>query len=307
VILIAAEHQDVHAQRVANLLRDQRRSVSFVHATEFGSDRTLSFDPGSGIGVIGADDGALIHADDISAVWYRRPGRPHADDAIVNALDRAFTENEWQLAIDGFFSQLEARVVSPPFAQRAAIKPRQLAAARTAGLRIPETLITNDVGETLAFIEKYGRVVHKAMSAPPHRFLDTRTWGLAEEQHLQDIPLCPIMLQEEIEGPTDIRVTIVGQAIFAARIDRSERYPGPDSRIDLDSKCVAHTLPDDVSDALLLVMDRLGLSFATVDLKLTPMNEYVFFEINPQGQFLYIEILTEQPISAAVAGFLASA
>jgi hypothetical protein len=307
VILIAAEQQDVHAQRVANLLRDRRHRVSFVNATEFGAARTLSLNPGSGNGAIGADDGALIHADDISAVWYRRPGRPHADDAIFDALDRGFTENEWQLAIDGFFSQLDARIVSPPFKQRAAIKPRQLAAARTAGLRIPETLITNDVSEALSFVETYGRVIHKAMSAPPHRFLDTRRWGSTEIQHLQDILLCPVMLQEEIEGPADIRVTIVGQAVFAARIDRSERYPGPDARIDLDARCVPHTLPDDVSDALLLVMEGLGLSFATVDLKLTPANEYVFFEVNPQGQFLYIEILTEQPISAAVADFLASA
>ena len=62
---------------------------------------------------------------------------------------------------------------------------------------------------------------------------------------------------------------------------------------------------DEVSAALFQVMNELGLLFGTIDLKLTHSNEYVFFEVNPQGQFLYIEILTGQPISDAVAALLA--
>ena len=52
-------------------------------------------------------------------------------------------------------------------------------------------------------------------------------------------------------------------------------------------------------------MHELGLVFGTVDLKLTDNGEHVFLEINPQGQFLYIEILTGLPISRALAEFLA--
>lgn len=37
-----------------------------------------------------------------------------------------------------------ARPVNPPWAQRAAVKPVQLELARRAGLRVPDTLITND-------------------------------------------------------------------------------------------------------------------------------------------------------------------
>lgn len=304
-ILIAAEREDVHAKRVTSLLRDKGHAVSFIHATDFGVARTLSFCPESGDGVIKDHSGLRINADDVSAVWYRRPGRPQANQDIPDRLDRVFAETEWQQAIDGFFSLVNAYVVSPPFLQRAAIKPRQLAAARSQGLRVPETLITNDVDEALAFVEKRGRVIHKALSSPPHRFLDTRTWGEYERKCIQDISICPIILQEQIDGPSDIRVTIVGRRLFAARIDRGSRYPGPDSRLDLDAHCQPHSLPEEVSCMLLRVMNMLGLRFATVDLKLTEANDYVFFEVNPQGQFLYIEILTGQPISAAVADLLA--
>jgi hypothetical protein len=278
MILVAAEQEDIHARRVASLLQAKGHPVSFIYATDFGVARTLSFCPESGAGVIKDRSGFRINADDVSAVWYRRPGRPQASQDVSDRLDRAFAETEWQHAIDGFFSLLNACVVSPPFLQRAAIKPRQLAAARGEGLRVPETLITNDVDEALAFVEEHGRVIHKASSSPPHRFLDTRTWGVREKECLQDIPICPIILQEQIDGPSDVRVTIVGRRLFAARIDRGSRYPGPDSRLDLDANCQSHSLPDEISCALLRVMDTLGLMFASVDLKLTDALDYVFFE-----------------------------
>ena len=39
-------------------------------------------------------------------------------------------------------------------------------------------------------------------------------------------------------------------------------------------------------------MDELGLVFGTIDLKVADNGEHIFLEVNPQGQFLYIEILT---------------
>ena len=55
---------------------------------------------------------------------------------------------------------------------------------------------------------------------------------------------------------------------------------------------------------LLALVRRLGLVYSTIDLKLTNDGEYVFLELNPQGQFLYVEILSAMPITAAVASLL---
>ena len=42
---------------------------------------------------------------------------------------------------------------------------------------MPDTLITNDRKKVEEFLIKHeNKVVHKAMSAPTHRFLDTRLW-----------------------------------------------------------------------------------------------------------------------------------
>jgi glutathione synthase/RimK-type ligase-like ATP-grasp enzyme len=208
-------------------------------------------------------------------------------------------------ALDGFFTTAFRRIISPPLMQRAAVKPRQLSVARRVGLCVPETLITNDSGEALAFVERHGgAVVHKAMTSPPHWFIDTRLWDTSDHEHIADLGLCPTIFQQCIIGPSDVRVTVIGDQVFAARIETARGRAVVDSRLDLDAPCMPYTLPDNVESALLRLMEQLGLLFGTIDLKLTASGEHVFLEVNPQGQFLYIEILTGLPLSAAVANLL---
>jgi D-alanine-D-alanine ligase-like ATP-grasp enzyme len=77
-------------------------------------------------------------------------------------------------------------------------------------------------------------------------------------------------------------------------------------RLNLNAKHVAHDLPDDVADKLRALMRRLGLAYGAIDLRLTEDGRYVFLEINPAGQFLYVEEQTGQPITAALAARLAA-
>jgi hypothetical protein len=75
--------------------------------------------------------------------------------------------------------------------------------------------------------------------------------------------------------------------------------------LDIDVPYEQHWLPSGISNSLIRLIQNLRLTFATIDLKITDSDEYVFFEVNPQGQFLYVEILTGMPIVSAVAHFLA--
>jgi glutathione synthase/RimK-type ligase-like ATP-grasp enzyme len=51
-------------------------------------------------------------------------------------------------------------------------------------------------------------------------------------------------------------------------------------------------------------MHRLGLVYGAIDVRLTPEGRYVFLEVNPAGQWLFIEHATGQPISAELASRL---
>nr|WP_143539655.1 hypothetical protein [Saccharopolyspora spinosa] len=255
---------------------------------------------------ITAADGGMVDFGEVEAVWYRRFHEIAVPPEVDVADDRVFVRHEWQDVLNGIFFGLNCRSVNPLPGQISATKPRQLEMARRTGLRVPATLITNDPDQVEVFIERHrGRVVHKAMSAPTSHFIDTRRWSDADRAALADLPLAPAIFQEEIAGPGDVRATVVGEEVFAARIDTAEGRAELDSRLDLDAPCYPHSLPADTRARLLRMMRALGLCYGAVDLKITERGEYVFFEVNPQGQFLYIEILTGMEISSAMAGLLA--
>ena len=304
MILILSNPHDVHARHIANLLTKRGHHVVRVSRADFGQCASISLAPEVQRGSIKVN-GMTIASDDISAVWYRRPGRVEAASEIKDSSDRSFTENEWAQILDGFFAVACRCNVSPPWKQRAATKPLQLSIASDVGFRVPETLITSDPEEALAFVDDHnGAVVHKTLTSPSHQFADTRAWSSRDVRHIADLCLCPTIFQEQIIGPADVRVTVVGNRTFSAYIVAgAERCV--DSRLTTQPTYTPHELPTNVESAILELMDRLGLVFGTLDFKVTHDGEHVFLEVNPQGQFLYVEILAGLPISDALADFLA--
>ena len=105
------------------------------------------------------------------------------------------------------------------------------------------------------------------MTALPQAFLETRLWQDDDLSRLDQLPLAPTIFQEFLDGPADIRVTIAGDEQFAALIASSSSRIGIDSRLDLDVPARACDLPPDVCASLGALMRGLGLSFATIDLK----------------------------------------
>src|SRR5262245_28658365 len=243
----------------------------------------------------------------VRAIWARRPSPPAIPAAVIDAEHRRFARQEWRDLLEGLTLSLglDALMVNPLPAQRAAIKPYQLAIAQRIGLRVPDTLITSDPLRAPHFIDKYqGRVVHKAMTSPRNAFIDTRRWQETDRSALQQLLVAPAIFQQLIEGATDIRATIVGQEIYAAAISTGQSRAGLDSRLDLDVPTTAFEIPGEIAEQLHSLMEALGLMFATIDLKIDADGRLHFLELNPQGQFLYIEILTGLPIAAAVAQLL---
>jgi hypothetical protein len=67
-----------------------------------------------------------------------------------------------------------------------------------------------------------------------------------------------------------------------------------------------YDLPQDVRGALLEMVSGLGLRFCSADLVLTPDGRHVFLDLNPNGQWLWLELEAGLPLSAAMAGLLAA-
>lgn len=181
-------------------------------------------------------------------------------------------------------------------------KPYQAQIIRRFGFSVPETLITNEPEEALAFRARHGTVIYKSISGI--RSI-VRTLDDEDIPYLERIRCCPVQFQALIQG-TDVRVHVVGEDVYATEIRTSgidyryaEREPG------CSTAMRATALSDDISERCVRLSRSLGLPFSGIDLRLAPDGRVYCFEVNPCPGFSYYEASTGQPISRAVACYLA--
>ncbi len=308
-VLVISHTHDVHAIEVLGHL--ERRGVDAVlfDTGRLPRETRLSITHGAeGWHAQTFFDGRHLDMTAVRAVWWRRP-QPFAVHAEICGLeDQQFALSETHAATSGLWSLLDARWINDPDAdERAARKAWQLKVARAAGLRVPRTCMTNDPDAARAFVAaESGRVIYKAFSATERTWRETRVLKPDEANGLDSVRYAPVIFQEYIPAHADLRVTIVGDQVFAAAIAAPPGGYEYDFRMEMDKATItAHDLPPAVSDGLSRLMQALGLVYGAIDLRLTPEGDYVFLEINPAGQWLFIEYKTGQPIGKAIADTLA--
>lgn len=239
--------------------------------------------------------------------WWRRVAQ-FTTDPTVNPTMLPFALNETSQAVNGMLDALLCRWVNPRAADDVAHhKPYQWTVAQAIGLKLPRTIVTNQPDEARAFINSMGagRTIFKAFLASLDAWRETRLVEREDIDRLDLVRLAPVIFQEYIEG-VDLRITIIGKRIFAAEIDaRQTSYP-TDMRMVIGESIVKPVeLPPKLCKLLLTLQHRLGLDYGAIDMRRTATGEYVFFEVNPAGQWLFVEQYTGLPISQAMADYLA--
>jgi glutathione synthase/RimK-type ligase-like ATP-grasp enzyme len=149
-------------------------------------------------------------------------------------------------------------------------------------------------------------VIYKPFLQTVHAWRETRVLRPAEEVLAEAVRLAPVIFQRYLPAGVDLRITAVGDRLFAAEAVNAGEYK-IDVRFNTAVTYRPHRLPEDVASKLLALQRRLGLEYGAIDMRRTPEGEYVFFEVNPAGQFLYVEEPAGLPIAAALAARLAAA
>src|SRR5207249_969990 len=113
--------------------------------------------------------------------------------------------------------------------------------------------------------------------------------------------------QSYVPKHVELRITVVGQLVFAAEIHSQEsnhtRYDWRQYDF-YETPYFVHKLPSAVASRCVQLVERLGLCYGAIDMILTPDERYVFLEINPNGQYLWVEEATGLPISEAICNLL---
>jgi hypothetical protein len=251
----------------------------------------------------------------IRSAWLRRFRAP-TPPADLTPGDRTVAARESERFLRGLHFALGPEVLwaNAPAAQRvASLKLPQLAAARRVGLRVPRTVMTNDAQTARAFVRAArGRAIYKGfapavwMGARAEEQFSLGTVVVREEDLEDDdvLRLSPGIFQDLVAKQFELRVTIFGRTCVAARISEQDEIDWRRTHV---MNVSPHRLPARVEAQLFALMDDLGLTMGTADLIVTPEGEYVFLEINEQGQFLWVELRNpEIALLDPFARFLAS-
>ena len=248
--------------------------------------------------------GEVICMSEVASVWWRRPRLPSAAAELDEDV-RTFVRSEWEHFLGGLDAFGGKLWVNSPAANRAAsFKAPQLLVAQSVGLRVPRTVVTNNPEAVCQLASMGVPLIYKNIGAAP-RPTATKELLPSDMERLGTLPACPAIFQERISARLDIRVTAIGTELYAAEIDSQKGSSPLDWRLDHTVPFRPHVLDSDVRARLLRLMHVLGLVYGAIDLRLTPDGEYVFFEVNPAGQYLFIELLTQMPLTEKMADFLA--
>jgi hypothetical protein len=324
MLLIISTKNDAHVHVLFPHLERRGIEYRWIEPGDFPAHATIAieFGPGSPVQALARYDESPLDLADVTAVWYRRPSSPCIDDRLTAPDHRRCAVDVSEACLLGLADLLgDARwLPGTPRAEFAASnKIEQLARAQRFGLTVPRTLVTNDPEQYLRFSErmegqmitKLVRYVHgvKGPDDTMHVFF-TRPMRRRDKANMRALRYAPMILQEYVPKRVELRATVVGKRIFTAAIDSqaSSRTRHDWRHYDLlRNRYEPHALPEGTARQCIDLVASYGLCFGALDLVLTPSGEYVFLELNPNGQWGFIEDLARLPIAEAIVDELTGA
>lgn len=255
-----------------------------------------------------------VDLDRLAGVWYRRPTAFDFGEQMGEA-ERQFALSEALQGIGGILRSTDCLWINRPDVDAVAeLKPYHLGLAKQLGMRVPRTLLTNDPGEVAALLERADRpIVYKALTggvihypgAFPNGLLTTVV-GDEIRDHLERVSHTMCVFQEYIDKAYEVRLTVVGNTYFPVTI-RSQDVAA--TKVDWRGENQLpygdyRPLPDEIVKATQALLAELGVVYAALDFIVTPSGEFVFLEVNPGGQFMWMQHDLNLPFSDHVAELL---
>jgi glutathione synthase/RimK-type ligase-like ATP-grasp enzyme len=265
-------------------------------------------------------NGRALALDAVTGVYYRRPGRPRLsvsqEFTRFEPWLRAELQHAWAGALAGL--QHATWINRPHRVAAASYKIEQMTRAHGRGLLCPEAVVTQDPEVAEKFCRRHSwQVITKPLShgelrgGPNEPDLLLYTSALRENTSsaLERVREMPTLFQRRIEKACDVRVTIVHETCIAIRLLSQENVF---SQIDCrredmrDMRYERTTLPERLKDQLVALVRSYGLMFAAIDLIEDMAGGFWFLELNPGGQWAWLDEHVDGAISHALRAALLS-
>lgn len=303
-LLIVTEPDDAHAAVVKLALEAKGHPVRLLFTADLPTmqKNSIYIENGSYLWKC-CDKEAVIVENNYDVVWWRRARKPFLPKTEIHPDDYQFTVRENHFFYESLTNNIAPHafwINSKESAVRANSKLLQLKMAGHCGLTIPTTLCSNDPKDIRYFLLKHEQegVIYKPLSAniwyeqTQMRLSYTAKIKFLELPDNKTLQLTPGIFQKEIQKKYELRVVCFGDYLVAAKLHSQQHAEGlvdwraiPQGKMSIEP----YTLPTEVAKRIRAFMQRLGLVFGSLDFIVTTENEYIFLEVNEQGQFFWVE------------------
>lgn len=255
-----------------------------------------------------------INLKNISSVYFRRPELPSIDLVELNEGEKNFFRNEIIYTLEGIYKILkDAYWVSPLFAIREAEnKIYQLELAKQLGFKIPNSIVSNKYEDVINFYEENNEdcIIKPIKSGIIENKNNSQVIFTSilknKPNSIRQIESSPNFIQSNIHKKGDVRVTMVGEKAFSTFIHSQDfentkidwrkgetilKHSRIEINTDLMSKCIR-------------LLKSLNLKFGAIDFILDNNDDFTFLEINPNGQWAWIEKQTGYNISDEIINLM---
>lgn len=254
----------------------------------------------------------------VTAIYWRRPSPHLLPDGMATDVQR-WAEAEAGAGFGGVLRALNCTWVNHPHHNKAAASgPRALAEAAGSGQRaagsgqrIPRILVTNEADAAGEFIASLpgGTAAYKAIGAAACTNRDGTTYAswtsrVRAEEITDAVAVTAHYFSEWIEKAYEVRVTATNGRLFAAEIHTHSDAAREDFRRDYDAcTYTVCAVPETVARGVWALMGSLELRYAELDFLVSYDGAWHLCDVNPHGQYGWIEAL-RAPITRAIADVL---
>jgi len=250
-----------------------------------------------------------ICASEISGVWYRKMWKLKVPQELAPAYHAIFTK-EYQTYLDIFFNQLSHVPWMNWIRTDHSVgtdKFMQLSAARAAGLTVPASVFTNDAQTIHQFFESCnGDIIvklHGSLSKSMEgntAFFPTTRLSVKDLERLDELAYCPMIFQQYIPKEYELRIVYIDGDVFTGKIPNVDATDWRAIR-NRQISWQHYELPTQVCEKITKLMHQLKLSFGAIDMIRNKEGDYVFLEVNPQGEWGMLQKELGYPIGETIA------
>ena len=242
-----------------------------------------------------------ITSEDVYSIYYRKPMLP--DLSLYDTQYHLMIQRDIISVINGIVDSFSGCVLTKPsILRKTENKIYQLIYAGENGWDVPQSYIGNSSRDCIKY-EQSASIIKPITTGKTH---GKNGWELYQTNIFkginEDIALTPVYLQNYIPKQFEVRLTIVGKEVYPIRIDTENQI---DWRADYPNhKYTQIVCPSDIIAKCYKMMDDFNLVFGAFDFIVTPENRWIFLEVNPNGQWLWLEQSLELDIPQKIVEYL---